>query len=544
MPIADGLSAVPLASSAEKLIAIKEPPAWTRLEPQSVSWDPSPALEARVADPLFLCGRQWQLGEFEGEDGGSPISVRLAASSDRITGLRSAATGTVQALTADDLLEPLVERMPAGEAGLRRRAMGGAQFLAMVQDAAVREAVLAACPLEHDADADPYDSTGAPLARLFAGRVPDGEKIAEALRAPAAPGWLPATALAAAREWLEWYQGAPAADCWTAPRLEYGFDLSVAGQVLTSSYGGGRIDWHDFDLAPTAPTLDTGDAPATGRAPTVLATPLRYTGMPADRYWQFEDGQVNLGALEVRPHDLARLIIAEFGLVHSQDWLVVPLEVPCGSLTTLGELSYTTTFGDTITVSRAEDEGFSMYEIPGVPGLLVPPAAPATLEGRPLEEVHYLRDEAANMVWAVERVVEAPSGDPRTRLAEAAPPSAAPGAQPLATHDYLLASPVPEWWIPFVPVAVAPGVVALRKGALRKGNRLVEPLGRLLEPGRPLTVQDEEIPREGVRAQRVPVLARRADGRYERWTARRTSIGRGEGASHLAFDSAIPRTAS
>jgi hypothetical protein len=39
--------------------------AWTRLEPQSISGDPEPGLEARIHDPLWLLGRQWQLAEFE-----------------------------------------------------------------------------------------------------------------------------------------------------------------------------------------------------------------------------------------------------------------------------------------------------------------------------------------------------------------------------------------------------------------------------------------------------------------------------------------------
>jgi hypothetical protein len=40
---------------------------------------------------------------------------------------------------------------------------------------------------------------------------------------------------------------------------------------------------------------------------------------------------------------------------------------------------------------------------------------------------------------------------------------------------------------------------------------------------------------------RVPVLARRVDGGYERWTARRVNVGKGEGAGGPGFDSAIPR---
>jgi hypothetical protein len=52
---------------------------------------------------------------------------------------------------------------------------------------------------------------------------------------------------------------------------------------------------------------------------------------------------------------------------------------------------------------------------------------------------------------------------------------------------------------------------------------------------------DAEVPPEGVLVRRVPVLARRADGSYERWTARCVTVGCGEGTSGLAFDAAMPR---
>jgi hypothetical protein len=44
---------------------------WTRLEPSSRDPELTLGLEGRVHDPLWLLGRQWQLGEFEAVDGGS-----------------------------------------------------------------------------------------------------------------------------------------------------------------------------------------------------------------------------------------------------------------------------------------------------------------------------------------------------------------------------------------------------------------------------------------------------------------------------------------
>ena len=54
---------------------------WTRLEPRARGNDMRPSLEARVHDPLWLLGRQWQVGEFQGEDTGTPVQARVRATS-------------------------------------------------------------------------------------------------------------------------------------------------------------------------------------------------------------------------------------------------------------------------------------------------------------------------------------------------------------------------------------------------------------------------------------------------------------------------------
>jgi peptidoglycan hydrolase-like protein with peptidoglycan-binding domain len=274
--------------------------------------------------------------------------------------------------------------------------------------------------------------------------------------------------------------------------------------------------------------------------------------MPADRYWQFEDGLVNLGMLETQPHDLARLCLAEFAMIYGNDWLVVPLDVDADAHTRIAEVAYTTTFGERRTVAAPDDTSrpgrFSMFALARqgaaatLDGLWIPPSALDVQEGRALEDVLLLRDPTAAMGWAVERVVQGPSGDPRTRRDEPPPTPPTPGTERGAELDYLLATEVPDAWIPLVPVATSPGATAFRKGAMVKDGAAVPPRGWLLRPT-PLTIEDEELAREGVRVRRVPALARRADGSYVRWIGRRVSVGRGEGDSGLAYDHAIRRNA-
>ena len=51
---------------------------WARLEPDPGT-DIAEGYAARVHDPLWLLTRQWQVGEFQGEDTGTPVLARVRA---------------------------------------------------------------------------------------------------------------------------------------------------------------------------------------------------------------------------------------------------------------------------------------------------------------------------------------------------------------------------------------------------------------------------------------------------------------------------------
>ena len=52
---------------------------WIRLEPRGRDDDMTDAVHARVYDPLWMLARQWQMGEFQGEDTGTPVLARWRA---------------------------------------------------------------------------------------------------------------------------------------------------------------------------------------------------------------------------------------------------------------------------------------------------------------------------------------------------------------------------------------------------------------------------------------------------------------------------------
>jgi hypothetical protein len=567
-------------------------PSWTRLEPQSVTGDPASGLAAPVHDPLWLLTRQWQFGEFAGEDAGTPLAVHIDADvtpmSDWQPGDWTAQEPQPARPLAEAPLDVLVEReASAAPPGLRVRAQAGAALVTALRDAglaAAADAVPANAGLDVD---DPDAGPGwAALVAVLAGRAVDAEKAAAALEsapAGALPGWLDGPQRDAigevTRRWLDWYRGevTPPADAssWVGPRLEHRFSVVVGDHALRAPEAAdGVADWCSFDVEPVG-AVGLPTEPLTHRS---VATPLRFAGMPADRFWEFEDAQIDIGALESNPHDLARLLVAECALIYGCDWLNVPVDLPAGSLVAVRTVFYRTTFGETYRVGApagprpTPDEPWRMFvvtspekawdkraaaagELSALDGLVVAPATATRVEGPAVEEVLFLRDEAANLGWAVERVIEDPAGDARLRTGERHnEPVDEQHRVAEAELDYLLQTSVPQWWIPYVPrvsgtldaiqLELARGAMMRFGPGLPPTGAPIRALGRLLTDPDHAVVFDAEIPRQGVRVQRIPMLSRRSDGSYDLWTARRVSSGRGEGRSGLAFDSAVPRPAA
>jgi hypothetical protein len=536
------------------------------------------ALEARVADPLFLLGRQWQLAEFQGEDGGSPVSSRLEISSAAVNRFRPGDDGTPLPLPPGMPVEYLVEGGGSQRLSLRAAARAGLRFLSQLDALpetamdAVTRAVLTECPLQPPAspvgvrDCDP---AGRALHRALASRAPDGP----ALDARLAAGWRPAGLSAAqaqvfdeaGRRWRAWFAAEyrpPAPSSWVRERLEHRFSVgaSLAGRQIALTapeHTGGPIEAYHLDID-TRAGQSLGAPPAA--SPTVVRTTLptraTYPGMPSARWWEFEDSTVNLPAIDAGPADLARLLVVEFANVYGTDHWVIPVDLGIGEIHLITRLTVTDTFGDTLDIGPVDDEGWSMFRLsdaatgrPGLPLLPLLTSASGQVAGEPVEEVLFVRDEMANLGWAIERVVPGATGRPRRRgdeIPDDDPPPASPDPGALG---YRLLTPVPAHWIPLVPVPLVPGSTAIRfrRGQIPRtfpdGTRgpQVRAAGQILEPEvRPVYFREEEIPRSGLTVTRVPVAARDENGALLCWVGRQVHAGRGEASSALAFDDALP----
>lgn len=90
-------------------------PFWRRVEPRCRNDNFAPGLEAKSADPFWLLARQWQVGEFQGEDTGSPISVEFATKTQPITNVELGPPGVVNTKIDLDENSPPLEMLVESE---------------------------------------------------------------------------------------------------------------------------------------------------------------------------------------------------------------------------------------------------------------------------------------------------------------------------------------------------------------------------------------------------------------------------------------------
>ncbi|MEV0174614.1 hypothetical protein AB0I00_26285 [Streptomyces sp. NPDC050803] len=517
-----------------------------QLEARHRTSDVEAGLAARVHDPLWLLTRQWQFGEFAAQDAGSPAVVRMTGSSAPIDAWRpGGATNWVPYELGHGPLDTHIEDEPVLD-DERLRAEGGAALLRMCDDAGLLAAARTALA-PHALQAGEPDAS---LIALLDGRMPDAASVAAALDAgtfDAGPD--PRLGEVAAR-WRSWWTAQLAEhgpDCFNPNRGEYAAELSTGATVLRAEeYLGDGLDWYSFDVHPDPET----EAAPPGQSLTFteegLPSPVRYGGLPADRFWEMEDARVDLGATDVSTLDTGRLLLISFAMVFGNDWCLVPVEVPTNSLTVLDQLLVRDVFGRHHLVQRAgrDDPSWTMFTLsspdpdhPAASGLLILPTERGQT-GQPLERVVMARDELANLAWAVQHHYTDGRGesvDRRDRWARGAPSTADEAGELPA---YAVQSIVPDYWFPLVPESVRAGRIRFRLATLTGPGLDSRPEGRLITPG--LWLHEEEVPREGAMVARRPVLARWFDGSWHSWVRREKTAGTGESSSGLAFDTVRP----
>lgn len=546
---------------------------WTQIRPSNLRADVRKGLEARISDPLWSLARQWQLGEFDGDDAASPVKIRLEHGALPVNGLASPRSpGQITTPRRDDLIEPMIEAAPAETGPARDRMSGeaGLQLLRMLPAGRRTEALQ---NLQQEFPLKPAGQMSDPHSERILSHLQRGAFDGFALRDAIADdpssldgltGLKAGPAGTLAKRWLAYVDDRFADQTgdgfWHQDRLEHRARLharrgsKVNVTLAAEEHMGGALDWHGFDV-PRGGTQANKTATTGDKTEWLIPTPIAYSGMPAERFWDFEDGEVFFGGLTLEKTDLAQVILAEFATVYSNDWFMIPVPAETGTLSRITLLEVHDCFGDKTVVPpcATEDTGarpWRFFELTGdpspgegvAPWLYVPRAVSGGDHSRPVEAVTFVRDEMANLAWGIERAVESDAGMPLNRdqhwkrhrdnypdyTGQGEAPEATGQSEEDAAWRYRYLTTAPPHWVPFAP-EVARDQATGRLVRSRMGEwdllgadreRFAGPKGQIMDPTAPMVINEEEILRGGVLVSRRYESARTPDGRLVIWAAR------------------------
>ena len=598
---------------------------WNRLEGRPRTKNFIRALRAEIRDPLWMLCKQWQTGEFKGDDAGSPIFAKVHMTTTELTRYQPG-DAAVQDFDRSAPLEAIVEQRPLPYNGQQHilsldiRLLMGRQWLKYLHSAGLSS--LKPQYLQHPSyqitEPDPASRSDAFLTAhpavwqsfsAMAGRAMDGANLYFYLKADSLHHAYDGITLASdgdktiidglASKFVQWYeqlfyqpdQGQN--DAWLPQQLEYQFAVSApkngAEKVMTAEeYYQGRLDWYNLDVDPARTSLSDGNGspPVEGKSTlSFFPTAIQFEGMPNTRWWTFEEGKTNFGDIKPDTTDINKLLLMEFGLVYANDWFLVPFQLPVGSIANVQGLAVTNVFGERIWVTASgsgSDENWqrwAMYNL-SVKGsdnvradtsLLLLPTVPKIQEGKPFEELWFVRDEVANMVWGIERNIPLATGRSKpgneagreffSRLESILDSEIEGGLvvpdilEASAAIRYQLMQGVPENWIPMIPVHLDNNnrEIQLQRASMPRiilGDpnppEKIKPRTVLLrqgldqQPPQPYFLHEEEVPRAGIQVTQAYQRTRWNNGQVFCWLGVKKQTGRGEGSSGLAFDRVKP----
>src|SRR5262249_35143220 len=139
--------------------------------------------------------------------------------------------------------------------------------------------------------------------------------------------------------------------------------------LTAEQYADGTLDWYSFDLNLEVNMGTAHDAPAAITTRTAVPPPVTFHRMPAPRFCELEDARIDLGALQPGATDLPHLCLVETLTGYGNDWYVIPIGLPVGSLVESRSLVVTDTFGVQTLIRPTGDPalaprgGWSMYSL-------------------------------------------------------------------------------------------------------------------------------------------------------------------------------------
>lgn len=481
------------------------------------------AVRAVVHDPLWFLARQWQMGEFQGENASTPVEVRATIRTRRISYTAAALPGAPPSLEA---LPPevLVESENNDWWTIGRRLKVGAELAAQLGLAPQERWLFADPPPPYDLVSPAWDALTI---------LADGDLDTSGLDpSPAEP-----------------------AHCWVDDELVYehadAFDAEGTALHLRR-HRGGRMDWYSVD-AGAGPAEPAGEFL---ELEPLIPARLDFPGRPRAGTWEIEDAQHDYGSVGADAKHTSTAILVNLVQGHRDEWFAVPIGAETGVIVEITEFWVRDAFDQEwdSTTSDGLNPPTDLVATPfgprpwalfdsGTSGLILWNAVDRTLESEPIEQVQFGVDDQSNLVWAVERRLD--SRSPRPIVPESGaypliPPP--PGDQTVSSdYRYVPGMGAEAYWIPYALDAEAArrelARHRLRDLSFYPALDLPEAAAAVLrDAGR---IREGVVPIGGVQVERRWQLARASTGAPQLWIERRRGPLMSPPARTLRFDVAM-----
>lgn len=575
---------------------------FTKIEPRTRKADYSEAMSFEVYDPLWMLGRQRQFGRFQGNNCGTTVEAKVTITTESISKVRDK-DGKKKSIDGNSApLEYQVERRPR-TIDPYARIESALHFLEMKSlpknKALLLKTLIRHCPLDPFIPDVPRNKRTVEdvkaqsnvkmdkLYRLYGKRCFDGYKLYLASQIPFSSNQVRLNQ--ALKEYKLWFKKKYLVDgdtstYWNEEKLGYETGLITRNSTFTAEdYHTGRLSWYSFDHSVNAGT----DTSSTVRKITVpaLPSPATFPGAPNRRLWEFENRKVQFNDWRNdETSALASSVILQYTLMYSNDWMILPVDIEAGTLIKVVDIEIKDSFGKVFHIkknfesdntdrslgfqdrwamfSHVRPDAYEVDDFKTGDGLLIPPTLQRVEQGAPIEEVQFLRDEMANMVWGVEERVSDGCGgslDSRSRsdkvLAiideERMVDDSDVRAPQDADYSYIIQNRVPLHWIPFIPQNLAgnPRDIVFRRARMpiwyNDEYNPVRPSSELLgvkmkgKKVLPRFINEEEIQGVGTRVGLYPQRTRWFNGESFTWQGFEKTISGTQANSGLMFDALL-----
>lgn len=589
---------------------------FARFESVTDSPKATETVRASVHDALWMLSQQYRVGEYNAEDAGTPYNVRVYSKKSKITRIQHSNASPV----AYDISVPIeceIEKLPL-LVDVKTKLTFARYWFNLLQKHELytnfRSYFVSTYPIslldENEFSSDNlnfYSKTNSAIvAKQTVRKLFDGFALYEVIKADKT-NWQNSINGASTSQkntfnsiglkllnWIHTIHFSSSENmAWSENALEYKVKLSAPTNTAATSHlvieandiTGHNLDWIAFDKAASQNPLTVSGANDTNvfidEVNTYMPSKLNFRGMINERWWQFEDKDIDLKYIKYRESSSTKLSLTDFALNHSNDWFLIPQPLSIGSVYEVERIMVTDVFGVHTNIIRSGDDSiknwsrWNMYNLDKIGSgnltqnsdgnLFIVPKVLDKLESEPIERVAFYIDEMSNIVWGIEEIIpdfftQAISGKTASSDLINYIDANAESRYNIEFDElfdteqknavYRIDMNIQNNWIPFitVPIQNSNRTIRLRRATSNRvinnyvSDDLIRPQTYLLRNSyrqneiSPLYINEEEILRSGIIVKGAYKRARWSNGKCITWYARTKHNGTGESYSGVKFD--------